>query len=242
MEANKQINEEQKLTDVVENKIIRLITANSMKPGDKLPNEYQLAQELGVGRNTLREAMTRLAARNVLEIRQGSGTFVSEKRGVPTDPLGLSFTKNDTQVALDLFDVRLMLEPQVAALAAKNVKPKTIQKLTQICESVEKHIEAGESYYIGDEAFHTCIAECSGNTVLKTLIPILVSSIYMTTSSTGDKFRENTYREHRKILNAIKRADTIGASTAMTAHLNTSREYLAAKSGKGKITSKEDTD
>ena len=65
MEANKQINEEQKLTDVVENKIIRLITANSMKPGDKLPNEYQLAQELGVGRNTLREAMTRLAARNL---------------------------------------------------------------------------------------------------------------------------------------------------------------------------------
>ncbi len=229
MGINKQANEEQNLTDFVENRIIWLIMKNNMKPGDKLPNEYQLAQELGVGRNTLREAMTRLVARNVLEIRQGAGTFVSKKRGVPRDPLGLSFTKNDTRVALELFDVRLMLEPQVAALAAKNAKPETVQTLTELCENVERHIEAGESYYEGDEAFHTYIAECSGNIVLKTLIPILVSSIYMTTSSTGDRFREKTYHEHRKILNAIKRKDSIGASTAMTEHLNTSREYLSVK-------------
>lgn len=229
MGTQRRTKDEQNLTDIVEKRIVQLIMKNGMQPGDKLPNEYMLARELGVGRNTLREAMTRLVERNALEKRQGAGTFVSEKRGVPRDPLGMSFTKNDTRVALELFDVRLMLEPQVAALAAKNAKSKTIKKLAQLCEDVEKKIESGESYYIEDEAFHTCIAECSGNVVLKTLIPILVSSIQMTTSSTGDRFRENTYNEHRKIFDAINRRDSLGASTAMSEHLNTSREYLAMK-------------
>lgn len=73
-------------TKSAEDEIVQLILDQDMQVGDKLPNEFDLAKQLGVGRSTLREAIRHLAARNVLEVRQGAGTFISGKRGVPEDP------------------------------------------------------------------------------------------------------------------------------------------------------------
>lgn len=216
-------------TEEVMDKIIQLIIDNDMKAGSKLPNEFQLSEQLGVGRSTLREATRRLVSRNILEVRQGSGTFISKKRGVPEDPLGLTFMENDYRLALDLFEIRLMLEPNAAALAASHATEEQLTKLEHYCRIVEKKIDTNESYYKDDEAFHTCLAECSGNSVLKTLIPIVVSSIYMTTVSTSDQFRPLTYRQHRKIVRAVTRRDSMGASLAMSEHLNTNREFFAQK-------------
>lgn len=216
-------------TEEVMDKIIQLIIDNDMKAGSKLPNEFQLSEQLGIGRSTLREATRRLVSRNILEVRQGSGTFISKKRGVPEDPLGLTFLENDSRLALDLFEIRLMLEPDIAALAASHATEEQLKKLEHCCRAVEEKIETDESYYKGDEAFHTCLAECSGNVVLKTLIPIIVSSIHMTTVSTADQFRQQTYRQHRQIVRAVNRRDSMGASLAMSEHLNINREYFARK-------------
>ena len=79
------------LTRAVEKKIIKIIKENYMQPGDKLKNEYELAELLNVSRGTIREAIKSLISRNILEVRQGAGTFVSNKNGVPEDPLGLTF-------------------------------------------------------------------------------------------------------------------------------------------------------
>ena len=77
--------------DLAVDQIIQVILDRDMKAGDKLPNEYDLARELGVGRSTVREAITRFVDSNIITARQGAGTFVSEKNGVPEDPLGLTF-------------------------------------------------------------------------------------------------------------------------------------------------------
>ena len=71
--------------------IIQHILELNMRPGDQLPSEYELSKKLGVGRSTLREAIKRLVSRNVLETRQGAGTFVAEKTGVPEDRFDLHF-------------------------------------------------------------------------------------------------------------------------------------------------------
>ena len=83
--------------DLAVDQIIQVILDRDMKAGDKLPNEYDLARELGVGRSTVREAIKRLVARNILTARQGAGTFVSEKNGVPEDPLQAYRTSQTTR-------------------------------------------------------------------------------------------------------------------------------------------------
>ena len=102
------------LTDTAVDDIIQLILDRNMKQGDRLPNEYDLARQLGIGRSTLREAIRRLVSRNILQVRQGAGTFVSDKRGVPEDPLGLTFMGHDPDLALDLLDIRMMLNRKSA--------------------------------------------------------------------------------------------------------------------------------
>ena len=217
------------LTRAVEKKIIKIIKENYMQPGDKLRNEYELAELLNVSRGTIREAIKSLVSRNILEVRQGAGTFVSNKNGVPEDPLGLTFIsdiKEDKKVALDLLDIRLMLEPEIAALAAVKGTPKQIKTMLEQCKIVEELIEKGEDYREADILFHKRIAQCSGNRVIENLIPIINSSVSLTINVTEDVFRQNTYKEHRAVAEAIASGDSLGAKCAMIVHLNTNRRGI----------------
>ena len=102
------------LSEKVSQDILEYIARNGLQPGDRLPNEYELAGMLQVGRSSVREAVKLLVSRNVLVVRQGAGTFVSQKRGITEDPLGLSRLDDKYKLALELFDVRLILEPVLA--------------------------------------------------------------------------------------------------------------------------------
>ena len=95
-------------TEEAANHIIEYITSNRMQPGDRMPTEPELLEQLSVSRTTLREAVKTLSARNILEIRQGSGTYISKRCGVPDDPLGLTFIYDDDRLALNLLDIRMM--------------------------------------------------------------------------------------------------------------------------------------
>ena len=217
------------LTRAVEKKIIKIIKENYMQPGDKLKNEYELAELLNVSRGTIREAIKSLISRNILEVRQGAGTFVSNKNGVPEDPLGLTFIsdiKEDKKVALDLLDIRLMLEPEIAALAAVKGTTKQIKTMLEQCKIVEELIKKGEDYREADILFHKRIAQCSGNRVIENLIPIINSSVSLTINLTEDVFRQNTYKEHRAVAEASASGDSLGAKCAMIVHLNTNRRGI----------------
>ena len=98
-------------TDLAANRLIELILEKGFQPGDKLPNEYELAALLGIGRSAVREAIRQLVSRNILKVRQGAGTFVAQKTGIPEDPLGLTFIGHDPGLALELSDVRMLIEP-----------------------------------------------------------------------------------------------------------------------------------
>ena len=126
------------LAEQVADGIMNLIQETPYKAGDKLPTEKELCERTGAGRNTVREALKILASRNVLEIRQGAGTFVSEKQGIPDDPLGFSMVNDHVKLTKDLLQVRIMLEPQIAALAAQCAKEHEIRELEEILEEDEK--------------------------------------------------------------------------------------------------------
>lgn len=217
------------LVDQAADKIVQLILDRHIDIGERLPNEYELAQVLEISRNTLREAIRLLVSRNVLEVRQGSGTYVSDKRGVPEDPLGLTFMDHDLKLALDLLDIRLMLEPEICAIAAQKATEEQIRTLKDMAADMTELIQSGQDYFTLDIQMHQYLAECSGNSVLKNLIPIIVSSVRVDIAVTNDEHRHLTLQHHREIVDAIARHDPAGARYGMFSHLNVNRDYMARR-------------
>lgn len=113
-----QNSKEKTLSQRITERIIKYILDENLQPGDKLPNETVMCERLNVGRSSLREAMRALASRNVITIRQGSGSYVSATPGMIDDPLGLTFIEDKQKMIKDLMEIRFLIEPSIAAMAA----------------------------------------------------------------------------------------------------------------------------
>ena len=213
------------LAEQVENGIMTLIQETPYKAGDKLPTEKELCERTGAGRNTVREALKILASRNVLEIRQGAGTFVSEKQGIPDDPLGFSMVNDHVKLTKDLLQVRIMLEPQIAALAAQCAKEHEIKELEEILEEMEAAMKKREDYSELDTKFHTKIAQCTHNIVMENLLPVIGKGVAVFAKEVAQTEYDRTWISHRKIFCYIRDHKPFEAEMEMQYHLlyNTSR-------------------
>ena len=160
-----------------------------------------------------------LVSRQILEIRRGAGTFVSERQGITDDPLGLTFVKDKTKLALDLVSVRLMLEPEIAMMAADHATPEQIGEMKLQCDQIEELIKSGRDHMEADIRLHTMIASCSGNSVVEKLIPVINSSIAVFVDVTNRALGQETIETHREIVNCIAERDAEGAKCAMYMHL-----------------------
>lgn len=212
------------LGEVASEKIIKLIVDHNLKIGDKLPNEYELADKLGVGRSTIREAIKALVSRNILEIKRGSGTFI--RCGVADDPLGLIFVKDKLKLAVDLLEIRFMIEPKIASLAAINATKEDIEEMSKLCDEVEELILNGIPHMEKDIEFHTAIARSSKNLVTTNLVPIINKSISVFIDITNTQLKNETIETHREILNAIKNKNANEAHDAMLLHLAYNRRNI----------------
>lgn len=217
---------ERSLAEQVEEKILNYIMENHIELGTKLPNEFELGEAFGVGRSTIREAIKSLVSKNVLEVRRGAGTYVINTQIIEKDPLGLSSIKDRHNLALDLITVRLILEPEIAALAAEHATDENIIELMKQCDVVENMIYQKMDHTQEDIRFHTCIAKCSRNSVIENLVPIIHSAVAVFANLTHLKLREETIRTHRAIAESIKKHDSIGAKCAMNMHLTYNRQMI----------------
>ena len=211
------------LAEQVADGIMNLIQETPYKAGDKLPTEKELCESTGAGRNTVREALKILASRNVLEIRQGAGTFVSEKQGIPDDPLGFSMVNDHVKLTRDLLQVRIMLEPQIAALAAQCAKEHEIK---DILEEMEAAMKKREDYSELDTKFHTKIAQCTHNIVMENLLPVIGKGVAVFAREVAQTEYDRTWISHRKIFCYIRDHKPFEAEMEMQYHLlyNTSRD------------------
>lgn len=221
------VSENQKLlAEQVSDQIIQLIIGQNLVSGQKLPNEFELASSLKVGRGTVREAVKLLISRNVLEIRRGKGTFVSRELGITEDPLGLAFFKDKYKLTLDLIEIRFMLEPQIAAAAAGKATKADIAEMKQLCIEIERLVNAGENYTHVDVELHTCIAQSTRNLVMPTLIPIIDNGIELFNIFPYHVERMKALQFHREIIDAIEAHDAVRASNAMIEHLSYNKRNL----------------
>ena len=213
------------LAEQVADGIMNLIQETPYKAGDKLPTEKELCESTGAGRNTVREALKILASRNVLEIRQGAGTFVSKKQGIPDDPLGFSMVNDHVKLTKDLLQVRIMLEPQIAALAAQCAKEHEIRELEEILEEMEAAMKKREDYSELDTKFHTKIAQCTHNIVMENLLPVIGKGVAVFAREVAQTEYDRTWISHRKIFCYIRDHKPFEAEMEMQYHLlyNTSR-------------------
>ncbi|MCC8060638.1 MAG: FadR family transcriptional regulator [Clostridiales bacterium] len=211
--------EKQTLGETASQKLMEMIQEKGYEPGDKLPTETELTEYLGVGRNTVREALRLLMSRNIVTVRQGSGTFVSEKNGVADDPLGFSMIDDRRKLTEDLIQVRIMLEPPIAGLAAQNAEAEDIVKLKQILEEMEALILARDDYTEKDSQFHTQIARCSHNLVMANLMPVIEDGVRVFAHSVRETEYNQTLLSHRQIFEAICAGRPLDAQQAMYFHL-----------------------
>ncbi|MDR2803745.1 MAG: GntR family transcriptional regulator [Treponema sp.] len=207
------------LSDSAAKSIINLIISGEYRQGDKIPNEMELAQKFDMSRSTVREAVKTLVSQNILEIRRGAGTFVCNKLGVPEDPLGFRFINDKLRLALDLLEIRLLLEPYIARMAAQNASCEEIDDIAKQCDIVEDLILRGVPHEKEDVIFHKKIAVSSKNLVVPNLVPVINSAIHVSIDVTNAALRDETIITHRAVTNAIKAWDGDAAHSAMTEHI-----------------------
>ena len=216
------------LAPQVEEELLKYIVENPVAVGEKIPNEYELARLFGVGRSTVREAVKGLVTAGVLEVRRGSGTYVISTRRQEEDPLGLSRAKDQYKQTLDLLEVRLMLEPEIAAKAAALATAEDKRMIRELCDAVEALCLKGENHLEKDVAFHEYIAKTSGNHVVETLIPLIAKAVVAFGELTDRALIRETIETHRAISDAITNNDPNGARYAMIMHLNYNRQKILA--------------
>lgn len=218
--------ESHSLAEQVAARLEQMIIDNQLNPGDKIMNERDLVSTLGVGRGTIREAVKILESRNVVEIRRGKGTFVCDHVGIVGDPLGFRFAHDKKKLVEDLSDIRYLLEPEIAAMSAKNASDEDIQELQQICTEVENMIKNSEDYSQRDIDFHVKIASMSGNTVMPQILPIIAQGISLYVDLTNHALAGTAAITHQNVVDAIRKHDSKAAYDAMSAHMKENKENL----------------
>lgn len=192
-----------------------------------LPPERDLAVKLGVSRPVVREATKRLEQQGLLEVRHGVGTKVVDKLHKPLSGSLALLIPDDKERLRQLVQVRLMLEPENARLAAENATPMQISSLRAVWQQLAEAPDS-EAAVVADMNFHRQVAAASGNQIstllLHSLSELLETSLTRGYSRTST---ENALRQHAAVLAAIESHDGPAAAAAMRAHLMAAETDLA---------------
>lgn len=212
------------LADNIAQRIIDMIEVeNRFSVGDKLPNENDLAQELGVSRSTLREAVKILTTSGILEIKRGKGTFVTSNTIINSRDFGDIASGLD-----DLFEMRLMFEPDCAYLAAERATDEEIEIICRYGEEIEKKILSGEDRTVEEQKFHESIANATHNSFVKQFMPIIFNAIKkgVVVLTQDQDVSEDNLNDDRLIMEFLKKRNPEGARTAMRLHIIHAMERL----------------
>ena len=201
--------------------IREMVAGGHLKAGDRLPPERELSQLFGVGRSTLREAIRVLESLGLVDVRAGEGTFLAEGDAATTQgnlPTEI-FSKWSTQ--LNLFELRTVLEPGLAGLAARRATSDHLTKMHEVLVAQAAQVRHGESGTDEDATFHELIAEATRNPALVHLMKHLAKSLRETRdpSLQRDGRPARSLRENRAILAAIEARNPTLAARLMQAHI-----------------------
>lgn len=210
----------------VANKIADYISQKPINPGERLPNEFELAEMFNVGRGSVREAVKLLISRNVVEIRPPRGTFVCDQPGLASDPMGLNFAANKVEMTRDMLEIRLLLERYAVRNAALKAGDDVIEKLQSIADKIQENLTDYQACTQYDIAFHKCIAENCGNSVMPLILPVIHKNIADFNSLQFERQWDLANQGHYTIVQALKERNPDLAEAQMVAHLHYASERM----------------
>lgn len=217
-----------RLSDRTADSILSMITVEKrFLPGDKLPNENILSEELKVSRTTLREAIRILATEGILEIRRGRGTFVREDLEIDNPKELEPLTSTEVKVR-DLYEMRLIFEPEAAYYAALRATDKEIERIVSLGAEIEERIRQEKDRTEVEQAFHKSIAKATHNEFMNQLMPVIYEGINkgVRLSKVHEEAVQATLVDHKMLMDFLKVRNAEGARNAMRIHILHAMEQL----------------
>jgi GntR family transcriptional repressor for pyruvate dehydrogenase complex len=229
--AFRKIEEPRKKSANVAEEIVRAIRAGEFKPGEGLPAERKMATEMGVSRNSVREALSALQIVGVVESRAGSGTYVASHAGKVDIDLALSMAR-DSEDLLEIWEARREIEKILARMALRRAEEEDLDDLRSSLQVFEEAVAKGDyqEYHRANENFHLIIADLADNIYLKNALVALmeVTGEHLLKNMVPDyhEYMKKSLSIHQRLLNLIHRGDERDIERAVDRHFLELEEYL----------------
>jgi DNA-binding FadR family transcriptional regulator len=216
------------MSEAVADQVLKLIKDGSLKQGDKLPIELELAASLGVSRTAVREGMARLHTMGIIEILPGRGTFITN----PSDDSLLKFHKkniNDVKTLIEALDFRKVMETSMLELIADKITETDLNKIKDCLEKHKKGLTQDIFPAEGDMLFHKILAQATHN---KFVIELYEDTYFLIMEYVaGNKSYKDVYKkslvDHDKIYQSLLKKDVDGAKDAMREHIEWLKKIIS---------------
>jgi GntR family transcriptional regulator, transcriptional repressor for pyruvate dehydrogenase complex len=206
-----------------------------LKPGDTLPSERELVQMLGVSRSSVREAVHSLELKGLLDVRQGVGAVVRDPADEsPIGPVTSALLGKQNHIR-ELLEVRRLIEPAVARIAARHVTSEQIEEMESILQRHEQKVQRNEPAVKEDALFHYAIAGAAANSIVLKLVDVLMDLLRETRERAlqVEGRAAKSLAGHRRVLAALKAGDVASAGDAMLAHITEIEDIVLNQLQKG---------
>jgi GntR family transcriptional repressor for pyruvate dehydrogenase complex len=213
-----------RLYETIINQLQTLIQEGTLKPGDKLPSERDLAEQMHVSRPSIREALRTLEVMGYIESKVGlnGGSFIKQITiDTIISPFSALLLQNENYIT-DLLEIRLVLEIEVSRLAALRRTDEDLKKLQGAIQKMEDEIDRGESGIVGDNEFHKRLAEATHNNVLEKFVSLCGNLMEIERESHLNEIEGESLKAlngHKDILRAVKDQDEEAAQASMRMHI-----------------------
>jgi GntR family transcriptional regulator, transcriptional repressor for pyruvate dehydrogenase complex len=234
------------LTATAFEQLISHVVKGTWKPGDRIPPERDLCQQLGIARTSLREALKAMELVGMVDSRVGDGTFVCPRSEFLSRPLLWAFTGVDHEELHDVMEARTIIEVNLAGLAAERASDNEIANIRQAVQMMRDSIARGDSILEADMAFHLAIAAAARNEALRNAVQLLrnLTRQWIHFKLLMPGVPANVLKRHEAIYRAIVQRKPTAARSAMRTHLEEAMALVTKvvqqyeTSGRAAVTSK----
>jgi GntR family transcriptional regulator, transcriptional repressor for pyruvate dehydrogenase complex len=221
------------VAEMVARRILDMVTARALKPGDQLPPERELAEQLGVSRPSVREAIRGLAILGVIQSRQGGGAYITKLDGdALLGPIQFFLSLEDVNIR-ELYDARSLIESDVARRAAVHMDAGDLSQLQLILMRQKETLNDAEAFRLSDFSFHKAIWSGCGNAFLKRIgesLNVLGLEFRKRASETAGVLAQS-YADHCRLLDALQSRDAEAAAKAAQTHMQNVYQSTVSQDG-----------
>jgi len=216
------------LTGDIYRKMVTHLIRGDWTPGERIPPERELCQQLGVGRASLREALKALEIMGMIETRLGDGTYVCQRSEFLSRPLLWAITSSSDTEIQELVEARKLIEIELAGLAAERATPSDLKEIGVHLDQMESSIEDLDQFQRSDIAFHLAIAQASHNRILMNALLLIRNLLqnWIGSALRIEGVAQKALNQHQRIFMGIAKKNASAARAEMQTHLQEMANFL----------------